>query len=86
MVLYNSNNKQLKVNIADGTNRYEQVLLPPRAAVSVLMNTDQTNRLQTLNAAPAPSSPSYYTLTGVKVDVPNHPGIFICQGKKEIRK
>ena len=86
VIFYNANNKQLKVNITDGENRYNQVTLPPRAAVSVLLNTDQTNRLQALCPSPAPSAPGYYTLTGMKVDAPRHPGIFIYQGRKEIMK
>lgn len=87
VVLYNSNNKQLKVNITDGENRYNQVVIPPRAAVSVLMNTDQESGLQTLRQhASETDPPCYYTLNGVRTTTPSRPGIFISQGKKEMMK
>ena len=86
VVFYNSNNKELKVNIADGENRYNQILLPPRAAVSVLMNTNQSNGVRPLgaNAKPTPT-PAYYTLNGVKTPAPTRPGIYIHQGRKEMK-
>ena len=86
VILYNSNNKQLKVNIADGENRYNQIVLPPRAAVSVLMNTDQTSKLQTLRQPTSADDTHYYTLNGVRTANPSGPGIYICQGRKEVRK
>lgn len=86
VILYNSNQKQLKVNITDGENRYDQITLPPRAAVSVLMNTDQPDGLKTLHT-PAPSADTsrLYTLTGVRTFSSTRPGIYISQGRKEIR-
>ena len=86
MVFYNSNTKELKVNIADGENRYNQILLPPRAAVSVLMNTNQGDGVRPLGAnAGAATAPVYYTLNGVRTPPPTRPGIYICQGRKEMK-
>lgn len=87
VVFYNSNNTQLKVNITDGENRYNQVVLPARAAVSVLLNANQSNGLQSLRATSRPEDAGcYYTLAGVKTLSPTRPGIFICQGRKELLK
>jgi len=86
VVFYNSNNRMLRVNITDGVNRYNQILLPTRAAVSVLMNTDQTSGLQTMRLQSAHSDNLYYyTLSGVRTSSPTRPGIYISQGRKELK-
>ncbi len=87
VVFYNANHRQLKVNITDGENRYDQVSLPPRAAISVLMNNNGGTGLQSLRAAsPSKDAECYYTLAGVRTSTPTTPGIYICQGKKSNNK
>ena len=81
LVLYNSTNKELNINVADGVNRYP-LYVPTRAVVSLLMNTDQTNNVGQVSFNDA--SDTYYSLRGFKVDTPLQPGIYIHQGKKEI--
>ncbi len=84
VVFYNSNHNQLKVNIADGSYRYNQVVLPPRAAVSVLIDNQQESRLRALRSDAQPET--WFSLGGIRMEAPTGPGIFICQGKKEIMR
>ena len=50
------------------------------------MNTDQASKLQTLRQPTSADDTHYYTLNGVRTDNPSGPGIYICQGRKEVRK
>ena len=84
VVFYNSNHNQLKVNIADGSYRYNQVVLPPRAAVSVLIDNQQESRLRALRSDAQPET--WFSLGGIRMEAPTGPGIFICQGKKEMMR
>lgn len=80
LVLYNSTNKELNIHVADGTNRYP-LYVPTRAAVSLLMNTDQAAGIGSIVGSD--DVRTYYTLQGMKVDAPQQPGIYIRQGRKE---
>ena len=80
LVLYNSTNKELNIHVADGTNRYP-LYVPTRAAVSLLMNTDQAASIGSIVGSD--DARTYYTLQGMKVDAPQQPGIYIRQGRKE---
>ena len=86
VVLYNANQRELRFNLTDGQNRYQQIVLPARSVVSVLINTDQAaNRVKDVRQT-AMASPDYYTLQGIRIDEPQQPGIYIHQGRKELKQ
>ena len=86
VVLYNANQRELRFNLTDGQNRYQQIVLPARSVVSVLINTDQAaNRVKDVRQT-AMASPDYYTLQGIRIDEPQQPGIYIHLGRKELRQ
>ena len=84
VVLYNANQRDLRFNLTDGRHRYQQILLPARAVVSVLTDADQSSRIRPTRQT-AMADPDYYTLQGVRVGVPRQPGVYVHDGRKELK-
>ena len=86
LVIYNANRQNLAFNVTDGQHRYH-ASLPARGVVSLLMGTDQASSVKDMSMAQSATLPGdFYTLQGTKVDSPERPGIYIHQGRKELRQ